>query len=522
MPDFLKRNKYQIFAAIVILLMAFGIRFSFPNANEYYYGADEGHYLAFANAIKDKGFFEGMYASATSYATTPNSFIWPNPLRIFYIFLGSLFIRFTDGMTGLSYLSLFSYVLMLLLSFRFIRKHFTAQTALLFIILLAVSPLSLGMSCRALLDSTSYLMLIASIISFINYLVSPNRLRLIVFILVYILCILTKELNVILFPFFITIYLYRYTRKDSILRLSGLAFIVVVIPLATFLVYISILGTGNFFAIIKTLSNITKITEVHKYYAIFNRGPWYKYIIDFTILSPTVLLLAFLLTGYYFNALSTNRTWVAVCGFILVGYVVIVCTISKNVRYIMPIDWLLRLMIALGLPIVLEKYKLLARIRKVALVLVVFILVLLDLSTFYNFFLIKKIYDPVNYQLLDAGGVLPSWNYSSEIKDNSAPPVNIAVPDIHSANKKEAAAAYINQSLAYYRDGKYELCIQSCKQSIALDSTSATAWNNMCAAFNMLQQWDSAIMSANKALQIQPDFTLARNNLNYAVSQKKK
>jgi len=39
------------------------------------------------------------------------------------------------------------------------------------------------------------------------------------------------------------------------------------------------------------------------------------------------------------------------------------------------------------------------------------------------------------------------------------------------------------------------------------------AYNNICAAYNQLQQWDQAIAACQRALVIQPDFELAKNNL---------
>ncbi len=81
---------------------------------------------------------------------------------------------------------------------------------------------------------------------------------------------------------------------------------------------------------------------------------------------------------------------------------------------------------------------------------------------------------------------------------------------------------YITLSLLYFNKGEYEKSITACQKVIALDSNSATAYNNMCAAYNGLKQWDDAIKAGNKALQIQPDFTLAQNNVNFALAQKKK
>jgi hypothetical protein len=36
-----------------------------------------------------------------------------------------------------------------------------------------------------------------------------------------------------------------------------------------------------------------------------------------------------------------------------------------------------------------------------------------------------------------------------------------------------------------------------------------------------MHQWDDAIKAGNKALKIKPDFKLAQNNLNFAITQKR-
>ncbi len=77
-----------------------------------------------------------------------------------------------------------------------------------------------------------------------------------------------------------------------------------------------------------------------------------------------------------------------------------------------------------------------------------------------------------------------------------------------------------NLSLQYYNAGEFNKSIDASLKIIALDSNSAVAYNNMCAAYNGLHQWDDAIKAGNKALQLKPDFDLARNNVSYAISQK--
>ncbi|HTA27603.1 MAG TPA: hypothetical protein VK809_07440 [Bacteroidia bacterium] len=81
---------------------------------------------------------------------------------------------------------------------------------------------------------------------------------------------------------------------------------------------------------------------------------------------------------------------------------------------------------------------------------------------------------------------------------------------------------YTTLSLLYFNKGEYEKSIDVCQKILLINPNSALAWNNMCAAYNGLKQWDNAIKAGNKALQIKPDFTLAKNNVNFALAQKKK
>ncbi|MDX2002440.1 MAG: tetratricopeptide repeat protein [Chitinophagales bacterium] len=79
----------------------------------------------------------------------------------------------------------------------------------------------------------------------------------------------------------------------------------------------------------------------------------------------------------------------------------------------------------------------------------------------------------------------------------------------------------IELSYLYYKEGNFAEMIKACEQAITLDPNSATAYNNLCTAYNELKQWDKAIAACEKAIQIKPDFQLAKNNLAWAKGQKK-
>jgi len=84
------------------------------------------------------------------------------------------------------------------------------------------------------------------------------------------------------------------------------------------------------------------------------------------------------------------------------------------------------------------------------------------------------------------------------------------------------AGDYLNQSLDFYNQGKYDKCIEASNQALKLKPDYADAWNNIGAAYIKLTKWDKAIDACKKALAINPSHTLANNNLKYAESQLKK
>ncbi|MGN7787493.1 tetratricopeptide repeat protein [Niabella sp. 22666] len=78
----------------------------------------------------------------------------------------------------------------------------------------------------------------------------------------------------------------------------------------------------------------------------------------------------------------------------------------------------------------------------------------------------------------------------------------------------------INLSLQQYTEGKYEDCIATCEIVLSNDPDNADAYNNMCAAYNMLKEWDKAKAACTKALQLKPDHPNAPANLKWAIEQK--
>ena len=81
------------------------------------------------------------------------------------------------------------------------------------------------------------------------------------------------------------------------------------------------------------------------------------------------------------------------------------------------------------------------------------------------------------------------------------------------------AEQWVERSLADYRAGRYEDCIEASGHAVALRPDYPEALNNMCAAEIALKRYSDAIPSCERAIALKPDFQLAKNNLAEARSK---
>ena len=84
---------------------------------------------------------------------------------------------------------------------------------------------------------------------------------------------------------------------------------------------------------------------------------------------------------------------------------------------------------------------------------------------------------------------------------------------------------YINLSLVCYNAFDFSGTIAASEKAIELRPNYAEAYNNICAANNMLGNYDAAVIAGTKAVELSPENVLFKNNLQEAVrlqSEKKK
>ena len=97
---------------------------------------------------------------------------------------------------------------------------------------------------------------------------------------------------------------------------------------------------------------------------------------------------------------------------------------------------------------------------------------------------------------------------------------NVATVITQTASAEMSVNDLINLSLQQYGAGEYEDCIATCEIVNKVAPNNADAYNNICAAYNMLKQWDKAKEACKKALQLNPHHSNAPANLKWAEDQK--
>jgi tetratricopeptide (TPR) repeat protein len=84
------------------------------------------------------------------------------------------------------------------------------------------------------------------------------------------------------------------------------------------------------------------------------------------------------------------------------------------------------------------------------------------------------------------------------------------------ALENPSADKYINLSLAYYKKGLFVEAIEACNNALEINPKLPVAYNNMCSALNQLKKWEEAEAACLKAVALDANYQLAKNNLRWA------
>ncbi|MGK0308851.1 MAG: tetratricopeptide (TPR) repeat protein, partial [Urechidicola sp.] len=114
----------------------------------------------------------------------------------------------------------------------------------------------------------------------------------------------------------------------------------------------------------------------------------------------------------------------------------------------------------------------------------------------------------------------PNYNLAKNNLANAIEAKEIEINFLKNSSENLTSNDYLNLSLMYYNKGNFRACINTAKKVNKIIPNSA-AYNNICAAYNELKEYDKAIEACKKAIKLDANHSLAKGNLNYAISQKK-
>jgi len=363
--------------------------------------ADEGCYFRYASFISVNG-LSGFSELFKNYLFDPHLWLFPSPLRVGYICLSAIWLRLTGpSFINLAYLSLVFYAFLLLISYYFSRKYLGPRLALFFTALLAFSPLQMALSRRVLLESAPILFCTLSIWLFWEFLQKKNHLKLSLFIMVYSFSILVRESALFLtVPFLIMLLMDRFVyRRECVLK-----YFILVLLLPSLIVFMIYVFLGCLPYVFSVANIVLGPPQANPYAVLFGSGPWYRYLIDYLLLSPWIVILSIGFIFYFFlNRLKDNL--VVYFFVIFISNLILLNCFNKNLRYAMNLDLPLRLFSLLMVDTLAHKF-FSRQAAKVVFILVVLLLAS-DYLNFYHLFVQEAIYDPTSFSLLRARQMIP-------------------------------------------------------------------------------------------------------------------
>jgi 4-amino-4-deoxy-L-arabinose transferase-like glycosyltransferase len=386
---------------LILSLAVAALSLSFRGESFRAFGGDESVYLQFTASLLKRG-LSGYPALFQGYLSDRAMWVLPSPLRPGFIIAAYVWtLIFGNNFAALAFLSLCAYALFLCASFYFSRKWLERGEAFLFTFLLAFSPLLLAMGRRALAESL--LNLFSALALWLFFWLAQQRsfLRYALFIGVYGCAILIKETAFLLSVIFAAylcarkIYFKKEVSARDFLAISLLPFTLVAA------VYWALGGWPYVFPTLKVILNSP---AANPYAVLYGGGPWFRYLLDWMLLSPVTTLLGI---GYIFS-LAIRREKDELSGYwllVLVLGLALLSLFTKNARYLIFLETPIRLFAFFMLRDACRG--LFKRHSSPALFLAVAFICVYDYSSFTGLFLGCGIYDPVSLNLLRARSIIP-------------------------------------------------------------------------------------------------------------------
>jgi 4-amino-4-deoxy-L-arabinose transferase-like glycosyltransferase len=375
---------------------------------QYELTADEGYYAAYADVIA-KGGISSLPALNREYLENPRHQTLPNPLRGLYLAAaGSWNALRGTGPAALSEISLASHAASVAIGTTFALRAFGPRVGGAAGLLLAFSPLLLGLSRRALTDAPAAALGMGALVAAYAWSRAPaSGSRALLFSFLLAAALLVKESTALLAPACALVLGLPFARAprlaDGARFLAGLA-------LAFALALVGwLLASGGPTTFAQVVPILIASPETNLYAQQFGGGPWTRYLIDFLLLSPVTTLIALcaIPSALVASPLPREREALRFLLVAVVGIWVAHEFVTKNVRYVAVLELPIRVFAAWA--IVRASRLAPPRFQLSLAAAVVVLLCALDARSFYTIFVDDGLYDPITAQLMRVRGLLPAW-----------------------------------------------------------------------------------------------------------------
>ncbi len=375
-----------------------------PKEENFAKGADEGHYLAYSKYLSENG-IKSYPKLFEEHVKNKENWIWPSPLRVGYFLLSSFWFKiFGPGFRSLANLSFICYILFLLFSLYFSNRYFGKGVSSLFVLLLAFSPLTMAMAKRALSDSMGNMFIALSIWLFLSFLTDKKIFNFILFLLFYVFSVLIREQSILLILFFsICFLIYKYIYKADIPKIYFPA--IIFVPIFS-IGLIWLISSQSFSNLVTMIKLTCYLPTVNQYSILFCRGPWFRYIIDYLLISPFVTILALSFVIYSLTNREIFKDY-KISYFLILFFILYLLLSSfdynKNIRYAIALDMIMRLFAVFMLKEIFKKSRFMTDFVFVTILFLCFF----DYLSFMDLFCQKNIYDPISFVLLKVRQFIP-------------------------------------------------------------------------------------------------------------------
>jgi 4-amino-4-deoxy-L-arabinose transferase-like glycosyltransferase len=367
---------------------------------------DGRFYLHYMQTVHERGLsvFPALFRE---WNADPSSWIFPPPSRVGFIVLSAGWAGiFGVSIVALQYLSIAAHLSSCVVNYVFARRHFGEPRALFIGVLWTFSPLLMGISRLALTDSVIALCMSATAWLFLELVEKPSSLRRRVgFMALFGITVLVKELALLLLvPFIAFLFVERFVRRERV----SFGFFAATFALPGIVIGpIFVIAAGGVAPLLETTRIVLSSPATNAYAVGFGSGPWFRYLLDFVLLSPCTTLLALGYAGVLALRLRRGEYERALVflALIVACLVVVYSFFTKNARYAVLFELPLRTLAVCMLGELLKS----ASARKTAILCAVAVAVLcwFDWRSYEVYWVRYPGYDPVTTLLAGLRDLLP-------------------------------------------------------------------------------------------------------------------